>query len=47
MQPWPSGLLSDYRVADELLIPLYQDLSGPQLETAPYFIVGAQYALEL
>lgn len=43
----PSGQLHGLRVALELLVPLYQDVDGPQLGLDPYVIVGVQYAFDL
>lgn len=39
-----SGNLKGLRLAFEYLIPLYQDLNGPQLETDGSFVLGAQMA---
>lgn len=36
--------LAGFRVAFEVLVPLYQDLDGPQLETDVQFISGLQYS---
>ena len=40
----PKGSLKNFRLALELLFPLYQDLDGPQLETDLTIISGIQYA---
>lgn len=38
----PSGSLEGFRLASEVLIPLSQDLDGPQLETDVALVFGAQ-----
>lgn len=38
------GAIADHRLAVEYLLPFYQDLNGPQLETDATLIVGYQYA---
>lgn len=38
----PSGALKGVRVAVEALLPLYQDLDGPQLETDVTWVAGVQ-----
>ena len=40
----PGGPLAGFRLAAEALLPVYQDLDGPQLETDVQLVVGAQYA---
>lgn len=39
-----TGSLKGFRLAVEGLLPLYQSLDGPQLETDYQIIGGAQYA---
>lgn len=43
----PSGTLHDLRLAVEGIVPFYQKLDGPQLETDWVIMVGAQYTIEL
>jgi hypothetical protein len=38
------GMLAGHRLAAEYLLPFYQDLNGPQLETDATLILGYQYA---
>ncbi len=38
------GFVQDHRLALELVVPVYQDLNGPQLETDWTLTVGWQYA---
>lgn len=38
----PSGTLQGGRLAAEFLVPIYQDLDGPQLEVNPHWIFGWQ-----
>ena len=40
----PNGSLHNLRIAVEALLPVYQNLDGPQLEVKPTLVVGAQYA---
>ncbi len=40
----PEGALKGMRVAAEYLVPVYQDLDGPQLETDAVWVFGAQYS---
>ena len=40
------GALDEHRLAVEYLLPFYQDLNGPQLETDSTLILGYQYAWE-
>lgn len=40
----PSGSLRGFRLAIEGLLPVYQDLDGPQLETDWSIVAGMQYA---
>jgi hypothetical protein len=40
----PEGALRNLRIAAETLVPIYQSLDGPQLETDWTVIVGAQYS---
>ena len=37
------GSLKGFRVSGEWMVPLYQDLDGPQLETDWIIIIGAEY----
>ncbi len=39
-----SGSLAGFRIGVEGLLPVYQDLDGPQLETDWQLIIGPQYA---
>jgi len=43
----PSGLLHGFRLAAEGIVPVYQKLDGPQLETDWIIMFGAQYTIEL
>ena len=43
----PSGPLHDLRLTAEGIIPVYQKLDGPQLETDWMLMLGAQYTIEL
>jgi hypothetical protein len=38
------GTFRGLRINGELVVPLYQDLNGPQLETDWYLIIGLQYS---
>ena len=40
-----TGDLAGLRLAAELLLPVYQDLDGPQLEVDSTLVLGLQYAL--
>ena len=40
----PEGAMSSFRLAAEFLVPVYQNLNGPQLETDWTWIFGAQMA---
>jgi hypothetical protein len=37
------GTLQGLRIAGEWVVPFYQDLDGPQLETDWYIVIGVQY----
>lgn len=43
----PSGTLHNLRVGVEALVPIYQDLDGPQLEVGTMLEVGVQYSFAL
>ncbi len=43
----PSGVLHGFRLAAEGIVPFYQKLDGPQLETDWVLMLGAQYTIEL
>ena len=43
----PSGSLHNFRIGVEGMLPVYQDLDGPQLEVKPMLEVGVQYSFGL
>ena len=40
----PEGKMRDFRLAIEFILPVYQDLDGPQLETDYGLMIGSQYS---